>query len=94
MEGLTKLLGITTDELKEALKDRTSLADLAVKQGVDVDTVINLLVNVETEKLKEQLEAGKIPQDKYDARIADLLDTVTKQVNREFSAKQENETQN
>ncbi|GAA0137562.1 hypothetical protein YSY43_44030 [Paenibacillus sp. YSY-4.3] len=93
-EALTEVLGLSEDGLKEAIQSATSLADLASKQGVDVNQVIDALVNAETEHLKEQLSAGKITQDKYDARIAELRDAVTKQVNGEFPAKPERKTQN
>ncbi|WP_110931112.1 hypothetical protein [Paenibacillus bouchesdurhonensis] len=80
------------DELKETLKSAASLAEVAKKQGVEVNTVINLLVKAETERLQEQLSAGQMTQDKYDSRIADLVERITQQVNGEFPAKPERKT--
>lgn len=46
-------LGISEDELKAALRDGKSIADVAEEQGVDVQTVIDALVTAATERLAE-----------------------------------------
>ncbi|MNJ59614.1 hypothetical protein D3C77_553100 [compost metagenome] len=49
-------------------------------------------MKAEIERLQEQLSAGQMTQDKYDSRIADLVERITQQVNGEFPAKPERKT--
>lgn len=44
LETLTTVLGVTAEELHEALEGGQSLADVAAAEGVDVQTVIDALV--------------------------------------------------
>ncbi|MFM9278097.1 hypothetical protein [Paenibacillus jiagnxiensis] len=86
-EELADLLGLTTDELKAAIKEGSSLADIAEEQNVDVDDVINLLVSSMTEKLEAQLAEGKLTDEQYEARKTELENRVTRMVNGEHPEK-------
>lgn len=86
-EELANLLGLTTDELKAAIKEGSSLADIAEKQNVAVNDVIDLLVSSMTEKLKAQLEEGKLADEQYEARKTELENRVTRMVNGEHPEK-------
>ncbi|ACT04514.1 hypothetical protein [Paenibacillus sp. JDR-2] len=85
-EALAKLLGLTSDELKTALKDGQTLAAIADKQGVNVQSVIDLEVSAVKAKLDEALASGKLTQEEYDAKLKAVTDEVTKQVNGEWEA--------
>ncbi|MFB5269975.1 hypothetical protein ACE41H_24775 [Paenibacillus enshidis] len=82
-QELATLLGLTADELKSAIKEGSSLADIAEEQNVDVDDVIDLLVSSMTKKLDAQLEEGKLTDKQYEARKTELENRVTKMVNGE-----------
>lgn len=60
-------LGMTEDELRTALADGSSIADVAEAQGVDVDTVVDALVAAGMERLQE-MEAN-LPE-----RMAQLVE--------------------
>ncbi len=82
-EEVASLLGKTTDELREALESGKTLAELAKEQGVATSAVVDLLVKERTEKLAAELADGKLTQEQYDQRVAELSEHVTKQVNGE-----------
>ncbi|MFB5677970.1 hypothetical protein ACE3NQ_12260 [Paenibacillus terreus] len=86
-EELADLFGLTTDELKAAIKEGSSLANIAEEQNVDVDDVIDLLVSSMTEKLNAQLEEGKLTDEQYEARKTELENRVTQMVNGEHPEK-------
>ncbi|WP_336774844.1 hypothetical protein [Paenibacillus sp. MMO-58] len=85
-EALAKLLGITSAELETALKDGQTLAAIADKQGVSLQSVIDLEANAVKAKLDEALASGKLTQEEYDAKLKAVTDRVTKQVNGEWEA--------
>ena len=53
-DELAELLGVTQDELRTALKDGDSIADVATAQGVDVDVVIDSLVEDAQARITER----------------------------------------
>lgn len=65
-------LGITEDELRTALQDGKSIADLASEKGVALDTIVNAIVADETTRLSQAVTDGKLTQEQADQRIADL----------------------
>lgn len=69
-EGLTAAadaLGISEEELRTALRDGQSIAQVAEAEGVDVQTVIDALVANGTERLEEAI--ANLPD-----RIAELVE--------------------
>jgi hypothetical protein len=50
-------LGISADELRAALEDGKTIAQVAEEQGVDIDTVIDALVTEVTENVRERITA-------------------------------------
>lgn len=57
LAAAAEALGVTEDELRTALEDGQSIADVAEAQGVDLQTVIDALVAQATERL-EEIEAA------------------------------------
>ncbi|HEU0104383.1 MAG TPA: hypothetical protein VFR07_18900 [Mycobacteriales bacterium] len=74
-------LGVTQDELRTALQDGKTLAQVAADKGVDVDTLVNALVEAEKTRIAEQVTAGRLTQAQADERLADLTERVTDRVN-------------
>jgi len=86
-EELADLLGTTTDELKDQLKSGETLAALAEEQGIEVQAIIDLQVENVTAALDKQLTEGKITQEQYDSRKAQITTQIEKTVNGEFTGK-------
>lgn len=74
------VLGITKDELKEAIQADHSLAEIAATKNVEVQTLIDQLVATEKKELQQQLSDSKITQAQYNERLAALTERVTKLV--------------
>jgi polyhydroxyalkanoate synthesis regulator phasin len=74
-------LGITEDELRDALRDGQTIAEVASAQGVDVQAVIDALVAEATTRIDEAVADGDLTQEEADERTADLVERVTELVN-------------
>ncbi len=77
-----KTIGISEADLKTALRNGQSLAQVAESKGVDPAKVITVLVEEAKAKLAEEVKAGRITQAQADERSADLQARVTEHVNR------------
>jgi hypothetical protein len=67
-----EVLGMTEEELREALASGQTLAEIAVAQGMTVeDFTAALRANIVAD-LDEALAAGEITQEEYDEKIASL----------------------
>ena len=76
-------LGVTSEELRTALRDGKSVADVAAEKGVDVQVVIDALVAEAQERIATAVSEGRITQAQADERLATLTDDITKIVNGE-----------
>lgn len=85
-EKALSVLGITKDELKEALKADQSLAEIAAANKVETQTLIDKLVATEKKELQQQLTESKITQTQYNERLAALTERVSELVNEKPSA--------
>jgi polyhydroxyalkanoate synthesis regulator phasin len=79
-------LGITEEELRTALQDGQSIADVASERGVDVQGVIDALVADAQARLAEEVAEGDITQEQADERLSRLTEAVTAMVNGERPA--------
>ncbi|MEF3304454.1 hypothetical protein [Paenibacillus sp. GYB003] len=86
-DEIAALLGLTQDELGEAVKSGKTIAAIASEKGVDVQTVIDGIVAAQTEQLDQLLADGKLTQEQYDSRKAGLADFAAKLVNGEAGGK-------
>ena len=75
------LLGIEVDELRTALHDGDTLAEVAEANGVDPQTIIDAKVDSATERIQAKVDAGDITQEQADEKLADLEERVTTRVN-------------
>jgi len=85
-EKVLSVLGITKDELKEALKEDQSLAEIAAAKNVEAQTIIDKLVATEKKELQQQLTDSKITQTQYNERLAALTERVSELVKEKPSA--------
>ena len=75
-EAVAEVLGVTTDELRQAKQDGVSLADLAEQQGVPIDDVVDVLVAPLAERLDEKVAAGDITQEEADEKLAEVEERI------------------
>lgn len=83
---LSSLLKLTEDELKARQEAGETLSAIAIAQGVDPQSVIDLLVSKRETKLKEELAAGEITQTQYDERLAKAQERAQKEIEQVFDA--------
>ena len=81
LEAAASALGVSEDELRTALQDGQTLAQVAESKGVDPQTVIDALVAEAKSHLDEKVAAGDITQEQADSRLADVTERITDLVN-------------
>ena len=86
LEAAATALGMTSDELKTALADGSSLADVAASKKVAVQKVIDAIVVDEKAEIAQAVTDGKLTQAQADALQAKVIEHVTAIVNGERPA--------
>ena len=86
LEAAATALGMTSDELKAALADGSSLADVAASKKVAVQKVIDAIVADEKAEIAQAVTDGKLTQAQADALQAKVVEHVTAIVNGERPA--------
>jgi hypothetical protein len=81
MEAAAEALGMTTEELRTALRDGQTIAEIAEANGVDVQVVIDAMVAEAQEHLAEKVAAGEMTQEEADEKLANLEERITERVN-------------
>lgn len=82
--GLTTVaeaLGVTEEELRTALSDGRTVAEVATEQGVDVKVVIDTVVAEARERADERVAAGDLTREQADEVLADAEERATAFVN-------------
>ncbi len=85
LDAAAKALGVTTDDLRSALRDGKSIADVAKDKNVDVNKVIGSMVATAQARIDKAKTDGKITQAQADRLTAELKDRITKLVNGDFA---------
>jgi len=80
-EAAAAALGMSVDELRTALRDGQTIAQIAESKGVPIDEVIAAIVAERTKKIEEKVTAGELTREEADEKIASLTEKVTEQVN-------------
>jgi polyhydroxyalkanoate synthesis regulator phasin len=75
-EVVAEALGVTVDELVEAVRDGRTIADLAADAGVDVQVVIDAMVAQVAEHLDAEVADGELTQEEADARLATATERI------------------
>lgn len=81
LDAVATALGLTVDELRAELAADKTIAAIATGKGVAVQAVIDAMVNDRKTKLAEELAAGTITQEQYDAKLADATGHAAQHVN-------------
>jgi len=82
-EAAAEVLGLSEDEVRQALQDGQTLAEIAVAQGMSAEEFKAALVANVTADLQARLDAGEITQDEFDNITTDLNEKVDDIINSE-----------
>jgi len=82
-EAAAEVLGLSEDEVREALRDGQTLAELAEAQGMSVEDFRSALLAAVTADLQAKLDAGDITQEEFDEAIAQLNENIDDIINSE-----------
>lgn len=77
-------LGISEEDLREAMRDGSSIADVAEEQDVDVQKVIDALVASATERIDAAVADGDLDADRAAEVKENLPERITAVVNGEM----------
>ena len=80
IEAAATALGMTSDELRTALRDGQTIAEVAAEKGVDVQTVIDAMAAEVKTHLDEEVAAGEHTQEEADAKLADAIERITERL--------------
>ena len=75
-EVLAEALGLTVEELHEALSDGQTVAEVAQAQGIALQDVADALVAAQSEHLQQAVDDGRITQEQADERIAQMEEHI------------------
>jgi polyhydroxyalkanoate synthesis regulator phasin len=73
LQGVADVLGVTTDDLRQAREDGVSLAELA---GDDLPALVDYLTDQATEKINDAVAEGRITQEQADEKIDGLDERI------------------
>ena len=82
-EAAAAYLGMTAAELRAAVDEDTSLADLARERGKSVSGLVDALMPEARARVDAAFAAGRITEAERDERIAGLRERITARVNGE-----------
>lgn len=77
-------LGITEAELIQAVRDGSTLADIAVANGHSAEELIDHLVGLMSERLDQAVAAGRLTEDQAAAQLDTAREHITAAVNGEI----------
>lgn len=82
-EILEDLLGLSAVEIRDAMAEGSTLAEVAGAEGVGEDELITALVDAASERIDEAVTEGRIDAEEAEERKAGLEERISEMVNRE-----------
>ena len=83
LDVAAEAIGITEDDLRDAIEGGDSIADVAEANGVDVQEVIDALVARATERIDQAVADGDIDADEAEEKKANLTERISQLVERD-----------
>jgi len=83
-EIILEATGLTSQELRTALQDGSTIAELIEANGGDVDSVIADLVELATAHINTHVEEGRLPQERADTILDNLEENITNRLHGTF----------
>lgn len=84
LENVAELLGLSTDEIREAVEGGQTLAELAEAQGVSEDQLVAALMEGVQEKMDQAVENDRLDADDADAKLAEIEERMVARINGEM----------
>jgi len=81
LDEASEAIGIDDDDLRDALRDGSTIAEVAEQEGVDVQTVIDAMVAEVSERLDDAVADGRIDAAEAEEHLADARERITELVN-------------
>ena len=78
---------MTDQELRTALHEGKTLAEIAEAEGVEVDTLVDALVAAATERAKQAVTDGRLTQERADELLAGLPERIETAVQEGFGGR-------
>jgi polyhydroxyalkanoate synthesis regulator phasin len=75
--AVADLIGLTPEEMRTAIRDGSSLADLAADAGVTSDQLLDAMLSGVQERLAERVAEGDLTQEQADERLARATERAT-----------------
>jgi hypothetical protein len=72
LELLAEALGMTVEELREAIADGQTIAELAEAQDVTLEDIVDALAAPMIERIQQAVEDGRLTQEQADAQIEQM----------------------
>lgn len=82
-ETVAEIIGIEVDALAEALRDGSTLAEVAEANGVSTQALVDALVAEAQDHLSQAVADGKLTQEQADEISETLVERITARVNGE-----------
>lgn len=82
-EVLEETIGLSAEEIRDAMAEGSTLAEVAETQGVSEDALITALVDAATERIDQAVADGDLDADEAEERKAGLEERISEMVNRE-----------
>jgi hypothetical protein len=85
LDVVATTIGISEDDLRSALREGQTIADVAAANGSSADAVIAALVAARTESIDAAVADGRLTQEQADDKLVELETKVTEMVNGTFA---------
>ena len=80
LDAAAEAIGIEADELKAAIEEGQTIAEVAEANGVDVDTVVDAMVAEVETKLDAKVEAERLTEDEAADKLAAKTERIEARV--------------
>ncbi len=84
LDGVAQILGLERDALFSALRDGSTLVEIAAEQGVDEATLLSELTALAHDSVDQAVTDGLIDQERAEDLLARIDDHLVELVNRSF----------
>lgn len=81
LDTAARTIGVSVADLRSALKDGSSIADVARSKKIDPQKVIDALVSEATARGQKAVSNGRLTQQQADARLETVTERITAMVN-------------
>lgn len=78
--SLAAALGMTPEQLRAAVRDGQTVAQLAEAKGLTIEQLVDKVLAARQARVAEAVEAGRLTQEQADARLAQMRERLTERL--------------